>query len=184
MSAAGSVPGKGELAGGGFDDLRSDAEERGFAGTVAARKRDTFAGSDFEGDSAEGVETAVAFIDFLEAQAGWWWRGGVQFVHRLNGAVQCCHPTAGAKAPSSCFGRCRSLTAAGSSDPLKEKSQRIDKGKNKDKSNDRVKLTGLKTGHNINQKPDQEKPKMVTLQRGVDATKNKPRSAARNGLAT
>lgn len=78
--------GEAEFAGRWLDDLGGDAEQSGFAGAIASRKGDAFAGGDFEGDAAKGVEATVTFIDFLEAQAGWWWSGGVQFVHRLNGA--------------------------------------------------------------------------------------------------
>ena len=55
----------------GTDDARGDAKEGGFAGTVAAGEDDTFAGSDFEGDAAEGEESAVTLIDVFEAEAGW-----------------------------------------------------------------------------------------------------------------
>ena len=66
-----SGAGKGELACGGPNDLRGDAQEGGFAGAVAACKDDAFAGSNFEGDAAEGEKSAIAFIDVVEAQAGW-----------------------------------------------------------------------------------------------------------------
>jgi len=77
----GGCAGKGELACGWFDDLRGDAEERGFAGTVAAREDYTFAGGDGEGDAAEGEETAVTFINVLEAEAGG------RYARRSHGAI-------------------------------------------------------------------------------------------------
>jgi hypothetical protein len=53
--------------------LSSDAEKRGFARAVAAGEDGAFAGGDFEADSAESVEPAVAFIDALEAETGRRW---------------------------------------------------------------------------------------------------------------
>jgi hypothetical protein len=61
--------------------LRGDAQEGGFAGTVAARQDYTFAGSDSEGDAAEGEETAVTFINVLEAETGGRYEGRR---HRAN----------------------------------------------------------------------------------------------------
>jgi hypothetical protein len=63
--------GEGQLPSGGEHDLRGDAKQRGFAGAVASGKDDAFAGSDFERDATEGIESAIAFIDVLEAEAGW-----------------------------------------------------------------------------------------------------------------
>ena len=51
--------------------MSGDAEERGFAGTVAAGEDGAFAGGDFERDAAESKESAIAFIDALEAEADW-----------------------------------------------------------------------------------------------------------------
>ncbi len=61
------VLGKAEFAGGRFDDLRSDAEESGFAGAIASCKGNAFARGNFEGDAAKGVQAAITFIDLLEA---------------------------------------------------------------------------------------------------------------------
>jgi hypothetical protein len=63
--------GEGQLPCCGTYDAGGDPQERGFAGTVAASKDDTFAGSDFERDAAESEETAETFIDLVEEESGW-----------------------------------------------------------------------------------------------------------------
>jgi len=63
--------GERQFACSGLDDLCGDAQERGLAGTVAARQDYTFAGSDGEGDAAEGEESAIAFVYVLEAETSW-----------------------------------------------------------------------------------------------------------------
>jgi hypothetical protein len=51
--------------------LAGDAEECGLAGAIAAGEDRALAGGDLECDAAEGEESAVAFIDALEAESGW-----------------------------------------------------------------------------------------------------------------
>ena len=67
----GGTAGKGEHPGGGADDLPGDAEERGLAGAVAAGEDGAFAGGDFERHAAESEESAITFVDALEAETGW-----------------------------------------------------------------------------------------------------------------
>jgi hypothetical protein len=51
--------------------LAGNAEECGLAGAVAAGEDGAFACGNFECDAAESEESAIAFIDALEAEAGW-----------------------------------------------------------------------------------------------------------------
>jgi len=67
----GGASGKGEFTGRGADELPGNSEKRGLAGAVAAGEDGAFTRGDFEGDAAEGEEPAIAFIDALEAEAGW-----------------------------------------------------------------------------------------------------------------
>jgi hypothetical protein len=62
---------EGEFSGRRADDLPGDAEKRSLAGAVAAGEYGAFTRGDFEGDAAEGKEPAIAFINALEAEAGW-----------------------------------------------------------------------------------------------------------------
>ncbi len=67
----GCCAGESKLARGGLDDLRGDAKQRGFTGAVAAREDNAFAGSDGEGDAAEGEQSAITLVNILEAKTGW-----------------------------------------------------------------------------------------------------------------
>jgi hypothetical protein len=71
----------------GPNDLAGDAEESGFAGTVAAGEHGAFARSDFEGNAAKGEKAAVAFVNVLEAETGWRYveRSHGSFVGAFNG---------------------------------------------------------------------------------------------------
>ena len=66
-----SAAGKREFAVRGANDLPGDAEKGGLAGAVATGKDGAFAGRNFKSDAAEREESSIAFINVLEAEAGW-----------------------------------------------------------------------------------------------------------------
>jgi hypothetical protein len=67
----GGVAGEGEFSCSGSDKLSRDAEERSLAGAVAAGEDRAFTGGNFERDAAKREESAVSFIDALEAETSW-----------------------------------------------------------------------------------------------------------------
>lgn len=63
--------GEGQFPSCGTNDAGSDAQKRGFAGTVAASEDDAFTGSNFETDTAKSEKPAETLIDVFEEQSGW-----------------------------------------------------------------------------------------------------------------
>jgi hypothetical protein len=60
-----------KLSRAGADELSRDSEERGLAGAVPAGEDGAFARGDLKRNAAESVESAVAFVDALEAETSW-----------------------------------------------------------------------------------------------------------------